>query len=236
MARQKRQFIENPFTVAIDTREQANFSFHGFKADAPHAHLPLLINTEVTTLRTADYSIVGYQDRIAIERKSAQDAYQTFCHERDRFERELERLQEMEFGAVVIESSWANLIRRVCYQCGGRGFTVPENSRMTVSLTGAEFGIRGDTLASVIASKVYALCDVEKTVCELCRGTGKLHPLEHTKFSPKSFYRSVIAWEVRFNRVHWRACETRALAERTTFHWLRRWWLDEQERVKADGQ
>lgn len=231
MTRTKRQFIECPFTVAIDTREQAGFPFVGFKADSPNAHLPLTISTEVKTLKTGDYSAVGFEHRISIERKSPQDAYQTFSHERDRFERELERLAEMEFGAVVIESSMINLVRRVCYQCGGRGFTVDSSEVIPLTLTGAEFGIRGDVLATMIARKVRAMESVKKEVCRLCEGKGTIHPMDHSKFSPKSFWRSIKAWQVRYG-VHFECCETRGLAERATFQWLNRFWIEEQRRVK----
>ena len=50
--------------------------------------------------------------------------------------------------------------------------------------------------------------------------------------SPKSFYRSVIAWNIRYPRVHFWAAETRTFAERTTLRWLQRFWEDDQERIK----
>jgi len=62
--------------------------------------------TQKRTLQTGDYSIVGCEDRICVERKSLEDLYQTLGQERERFMRELERMQTMECSAVVIEASW----------------------------------------------------------------------------------------------------------------------------------
>jgi DNA excision repair protein ERCC-4 len=77
--------------VAIDTREQLPWRFAG--------------PTQATTLHTGDYSIVGLECRIAIERKSQADAYGSIGGGRERFEREWARLAELDFAAVVVESS-----------------------------------------------------------------------------------------------------------------------------------
>lgn len=99
-----------PFKVAIDTREQAPFHFGGMRADASKHYKPLAIETQVCTLRTGDYSIVGLEHEITIERKSISDAFSTFTVHRDRFERELERMQAMRFAAVIIEADWSQLL------------------------------------------------------------------------------------------------------------------------------
>lgn len=76
--------------VAVDTREQKPYRFPRF---------------EVKTLSSGDYSIVGFEDRIAIERKTKEDAYSSLGQGRDRFERELERLSRFDYAAIVIETS-----------------------------------------------------------------------------------------------------------------------------------
>ncbi len=76
--------------VAIDTREQKPYRFP---------------RSEVKTLPTGDYSIVGLEDRIAIERKTKEDAYSSLGQGRARFERELQRLSHLDYAAVVIETS-----------------------------------------------------------------------------------------------------------------------------------
>ncbi|HWA98890.1 MAG TPA: ERCC4 domain-containing protein [Pirellulales bacterium] len=157
-----------PFTVVVDTREQSPFGFTGHRADAHKQYRPLVVPVVMAGLRTGDYSLQGFENRIAVERKSLSDAYSTFSQERDRFERELERLNQLEFAGVVIEAGWPSILHR---------------------------------------------------------------PPPHTKFSRKSFFRSVVAWQVRFPRVHWWACETRSFAETVTLRWLERFWLDDMERM-----
>jgi DNA excision repair protein ERCC-4 len=162
-------YVVAPYTIIVDSREIHRFGFTGYRADARQQKKPLVIPVEVAALKTGDYSLKGYENRIAVERKALQDAFSTFCHERDRFERELERLNALEFAGVVIEAGWPSIL----------------NS-----------------------------------------------PPPHTQFSPKSFFRSVVAWNVRYPRVHFWACETRSFAERVTLRWLERFFLDEQTKLK----
>jgi len=77
--------------IVIDTREQFPYSF-----DRPCV---------VKTLKSGDYSVLGFEDEIAVERKTKQDAYQSLGQGRERFEREFERLAELKFAAVVIEAN-----------------------------------------------------------------------------------------------------------------------------------
>lgn len=105
--------IVNPFTIIVDTREQAPWQFTGITCDSDRKYRPLIVPTERRGIPTGDYSIKGYESAIAIERKSPADAFQTFAtKERDRFERELERLQAMtHFASVVIECELSELIK-----------------------------------------------------------------------------------------------------------------------------
>lgn len=94
-----------PFTIAIDQREQAPFSFQGITDGG----LPVVVRTFNQHLLTGDYSIDGQQHLIAIERKSKEDLYSTLTHGRERFLREFERLAEMQFAAVVVEASFGSV-------------------------------------------------------------------------------------------------------------------------------
>jgi len=78
------------FVVAIDTREQRPYRFK---------------RSEVKTLPTGDYSIVGLEDQIAVERKNKADAYASLGQGRARFERELERLAIFDYAAIVVETT-----------------------------------------------------------------------------------------------------------------------------------
>jgi DNA excision repair protein ERCC-4 len=95
-----------PFTVVIDTREQTPWDFTGIKADgaAGAAGGCVVVPVLVAGLPSGDYSLDGYSDRIAVERKSKADLFGTLGQGRDRFERELERLNAMAFAAVIVEA------------------------------------------------------------------------------------------------------------------------------------
>lgn len=53
------------------------------------------------------------------------------------------------------------------------------------------------------------------------------HPPARSKLPPRIVYRSVLAWQQRYPRVHWWACPSRDFAEVTTFRILERF-LKEQ--------
>jgi DNA excision repair protein ERCC-4 len=78
-------------TVVVDSREQTPWSF----GDVPCV---------VAGLPVGDYSIVGFESRIAIERKSLPDFVACCTRERPRFWRELEKLAGYSHAAVIIES------------------------------------------------------------------------------------------------------------------------------------
>lgn len=62
------------------------------------------------TLATGDYSLEGLADVIAVERKSLADLAMCVGRERERFERELERLARMPYPALVVEASMADIL------------------------------------------------------------------------------------------------------------------------------
>jgi len=87
--------------VTIDTREQTAYDFTRYGA-----------TTERGTLSTGDYSIKGFHDKVAVERKTIDDLVGCLMgKERERFERELSRGRALEFFAVVVEASMENIAR-----------------------------------------------------------------------------------------------------------------------------
>jgi ERCC4-type nuclease len=90
--------------VIVDSREQAPFTFTGLHGDAKEKHRPLIVPLLRKALKSGDYSVDGYEDRVAIERKSLADLFSTLGQNRERFVAELERLNELDFAAVVIEA------------------------------------------------------------------------------------------------------------------------------------
>ncbi len=80
-------------TVLVDTREQIPLDLHPLK-------------TVTSTLTTGDYSVLGLQHIVAIERKSLPDLLGCVGGDRERFEREVQRLLAYPVRALVVESTW----------------------------------------------------------------------------------------------------------------------------------
>ena len=69
------------------------------------------LRTTKDTLATGDYSVVGLESQIAIERKSLPDLLACCGQERSRFEKEMLRLLAYPVRALVIEGDWLDLER-----------------------------------------------------------------------------------------------------------------------------
>lgn len=88
-----------PLPIIVDTRERCPYGFEYYDATAERATSP-----------TGDYSLKGFQDRLAIERKELDDLVACLMGaNRERFERELQRLSHYELAAVVVEASLADI-------------------------------------------------------------------------------------------------------------------------------
>ena len=95
--------------VLVDNREQQPYAFTGLVADKRQGGGPLLVETKTVCLASGDYSLDGYADRVAVERKSLNDLFHTLSQGRDRFERELARLDAMQVAAVMVEAEWTTV-------------------------------------------------------------------------------------------------------------------------------
>lgn len=80
--------------VIVDTREQLPWKFPGFEY-------------QVQALKSGDYSLAGYENQVSIERKSLNDFIGTLTKGRERFERELKRLESCRYKCVVVETDLA---------------------------------------------------------------------------------------------------------------------------------
>ena len=83
-----------PLRIVVDSREQAPFTFSG-----------LPVEVSVGALEAGDYSVRGFERRVAVERKELQDLIGCLSGDRERFERELARLRGYDAAAVVVEAS-----------------------------------------------------------------------------------------------------------------------------------
>lgn len=101
--------IVPPFTIIFDQREGIPYGFTNLHADADQQSRPLAVEVVKGHLETGDYSIVGLERLLCVERKSVADLYGTLGGGRARFEAEHERMAAMTaaggFACVVIEAS-----------------------------------------------------------------------------------------------------------------------------------
>ncbi len=103
--------ITTPFTIHIDDREKAPYRFTGITGDAKDNHRRLIVPTEFCRLETGDYTLHGFEDVVAVERKSLADIYSTLGQHRDRFEEEHARMAEMKRAIVIIEATWFDIVK-----------------------------------------------------------------------------------------------------------------------------
>lgn len=87
-------FTPPPYVIAVDQREQLPFPLTGF------AYIRKL-------LKTGDYSIVGLEHRVCVERKSVADMWGSMTQGRARFEKCVQRMAAMDRALIVVEGSLA---------------------------------------------------------------------------------------------------------------------------------
>lgn len=98
-------YVVSPYTILYDQQEGHPWTFQNIRQNASDGGRQIIIPTKKVHLKTGDYTIEGFEDRLTIERKSMTDCVGTFGGGRERFERELARMSEMEFGCVIIEAT-----------------------------------------------------------------------------------------------------------------------------------
>ena len=84
-------------TIIIDSREQIPYVFQG-------------VETVRRALPAGDYSVLGHEDVIAVERKSLDDFVNTVIKDRLRFKNELLKLTEYPHACVVVEGSLSDIL------------------------------------------------------------------------------------------------------------------------------
>lgn len=164
-----------PFVILIDNREKAPYSFTELPLKKKYGKsrkngknttpTTLYVPTETRYLPTGDYSIDGLEQRFALERKSLEDLYATIGQHRQRFENELERLNALDFAAVIIEATQ-------------REIWAPSRHR----------------------------------------------PDWRSRLDPRSVEGSIVAWSIRYPRVHWWAVGGRREGEVRAFEACEKFW------------
>ena len=111
-----------PFTIVIDTAEQLPFAFTTMRTDSDHEYELWDVKIERACLgrhpnSLGDYSIVGGEGKVAVERKSVADLQNTILGfndgHRERFEQELSNLNKLNSSLVVVEGSLIDVLSTV---------------------------------------------------------------------------------------------------------------------------
>ncbi len=88
-------------TIVVDTREQLPLAFD-----------PDITETVRRALPAGDYSIDGYEQSVAVERKTLDDLVSTVIRGRRRFYKELARLASYGHACVVVEANLSDVIQK----------------------------------------------------------------------------------------------------------------------------
>ena len=91
---------EVPIKIVIDSREQKPLQF------------PIEVDCIIRGMKTGDYTIDGYEDRILVERKALGDLVNCLTSDRNRFRKQLARLKKVPYRCIVIESSLFQVARK----------------------------------------------------------------------------------------------------------------------------
>jgi DNA excision repair protein ERCC-4 len=96
---------KDDFGIVVDTREKApwNFEEGGFF-------------TVRKALPAGDYSIIGMEHEVAVERKTLNDFVNTVIWYRDRFTEEMIKLAPYRYKMIVVESSFDDVVEER-YKC-----------------------------------------------------------------------------------------------------------------------
>jgi ERCC4-type nuclease len=86
--------------IVIDSREQAGWTFE-----------PRQVLVHRKALSAGDYSLLGLEDRVAIERKSLGDLVDTVIRDWLRFKKELVRLSGFDVACIAVEADIGQVYR-----------------------------------------------------------------------------------------------------------------------------
>lgn len=88
----------HPNKIIIDSREQRMLDFSDWKSGVIRK-----------TMKTGDYSLMGFDDILVVERKSLTDLVMCTGRERERFERCLSRMELYPYRYLLLETSASDI-------------------------------------------------------------------------------------------------------------------------------
>ena len=98
--KRRRKKIHIP-VIITDTRENCGYLFKNKEAEA---------KIVMKKLDVGDYSLEGYENEIVIERKRINELFGNFAGDRERFMREVERMEKIPYKFLLIEGSFRDLV------------------------------------------------------------------------------------------------------------------------------
>lgn len=121
-------------TLICDSREQRPLSFDNLPIRGAKS-LPVVVRK----LDEGDYSVLGLEKILFIERKSIADLYGTIFKGRDRFERELVRACNHQYKYLIIESTPSAFADYIKYE---RNRTLFNSAWATLGTYAERYGLR----------------------------------------------------------------------------------------------
>ena len=106
-----------PMVIHISGAEQLPYGFEGIQSEIEYTtnRRPLPTGDYVVSHESAD--LIAGPSCMVLERKSLGDLYSTASHGRERFQRELARMVDEQFGyrAILIEAEWSQILNPNAY-------------------------------------------------------------------------------------------------------------------------
>ncbi len=115
--------LKDEYEVIRDTREQKGWQF-----DPQEFSSSICIGTRVETMKTGDYTLVGYENVVTVERKATVAEIAGNLHDKA-FERLLKRMQAFEYRFIVCEFHLEDVFRFPA------GSNVPPDKRELLRIT-----------------------------------------------------------------------------------------------------
>ncbi len=150
------------YVVIKDTREQEGYGWT-FNAHYPDHRPPKCDGMITETLQTGDYSLVGYTDILAIERKAnfAELWGNYSAAKRPAFEAEMKRMSKIKYAYIIIESLFTPDIMELSPPQFSRG--VPGKSMVRwLMYLGVKYGVH--IIPTGVCSKKIAQLIFEEVV------------------------------------------------------------------------
>ena len=120
-----------PFTVIKDTREQDGYTF--IKEKARGFECLGMINKK---LDTGDYSLLGFEDKICIERKaSTSELANNLGKDKYRFLKEIERMRAFPHKFIILEFTLEDLMNFP------EGAGIPQENLNSIKITNKYMGL-----------------------------------------------------------------------------------------------